>query len=127
MNTNKTFGFLSLVVLATVACGDSSAPAKMAPAPVSQPAATVAAAPVSAMTSEFGVPECDEYFTKYLACIDSKVPEAARAQVRTGLDQSKASWKQLAMTPEGKAGLATACKQALDTAKTAMSAYGCSF
>jgi hypothetical protein len=79
------------------------------------------------VAAEFGVPECDDYLTKYLACIDSKVPEAARAMVRQQLDQTKAAWKQAASTPQGKAGLAMGCKQALDTAKTAMSSYGCSW
>ena len=30
-------------------------------------------------------------------------------------------------TPEGRAGLATACKTARDTARQAMAAYGCQF
>jgi hypothetical protein len=81
----------------------------------------------AATASEFGVPECDDYLTKYLACIDSKVPEAARATVRQSLDQTKAQWQQAAATPEGKAGLATGCKAASDAAKTAMAAYGCTW
>jgi hypothetical protein len=62
---------------------------------------------------------------KYLACIDSKVPDAARTMVRQGLDQSRAQWKQAAATPEGRAGLANACAQAEAASKTAMAAYGC--
>ena len=83
------------------------APAAGAPAaaPATAPAAaaataTTAAAP--AAVSEFGVPECDNYLTKYMACIDSKVPEGARATVRQALDQTKAQWKQAAATPAGQ-------------------------
>jgi hypothetical protein len=76
---------------------------------------------------DFGVPECDRYMEKYLACIDSKVPKAMQAMVRQGLDQSKQAWKKAAETPQGKAGLATACTQAEAAAKQAMSAYGCSW
>lgn len=124
MKAHSRFGFVSLAVVLAVACGEAPPPAKSATAPAAPPAA---AAPAAAATSEFGVPECDSYMTKYLACIDSKVPEAARAQVRQGLEQTKAAWKQAAQTPQGKQSLAMACKQASDGAKMAMTAYGCQF
>ncbi|MBX7186839.1 MAG: hypothetical protein K1Y01_16980 [Vicinamibacteria bacterium] len=125
---STSFGILSLAVAMTVACGEAQAPAKTAPA--AAPAATqapVAAAPAAAAAPEFGVAECDDYLAKYVACVDSKVPEAARAALRQSLDQTKAQWKQAASTPEGKNGLAMACKQMTETAKTSMTAYGCSF
>lgn len=115
------FGLLPLAVAMTVACGEAQAPAKTAPA--AAPAATQA----SAAAAEFGVAECDDYMAKYVACIDSKVPEAARAALRQSLDQTKAQWQQAASTPEGKSGLAMACKQMTETAKVSMTAYGCSF
>jgi len=124
----------SLAALSLIACsgggGQSAATPPPAAAATAAPAATTAspaAAAADAGASEFGVPECDEYIKKYLACIDSKVPESARAMVRQGLDQTKASWKQAASTPEGKQGLAMGCKQATETAKSAMAAYGCSW
>jgi hypothetical protein len=76
---------------------------------------------------QFGVPECDSYMQKYLACIDSKVPEAARAQLRQTLEQSKAAWEQAASTAEGRAALASACTQAEAAAKQGMQAYGCAW
>ncbi len=123
---------LSLALAACVAvaaCGGGASQQQSAPPapPATQaPAATVAAAP-AAGAAEFGVPECDDYMTKYVACIDSKVPEAGRAMVRQSLEQTKAQWKLAASTPEGKAGLAGACKTMNETAKTAMAAYGCTF
>jgi hypothetical protein len=110
--------------LAVAACGAGSQ--QQPPPPATQaPATTVAAAATGA--AEFGVPECDDYINKYVACIDSKVPEAGRAMIRQQLDQTKAQWKQAASTPEGKAGLAAGCKAATDAARTAMAAYGCAF
>lgn len=74
-----------------------------------------------------GVPECDEYIAKYEACINSKVPEAQRAMYKSSFDTMRKSWKDAAATPQGKAGLATGCKQALDTAKQSMSAFACAW
>ena len=113
-----------VVCVAAAACGGApeKAPATTSSAPAA--AATTAAPPAAA---EFGVPECDDYLKKYLACIDSKMPEAGRAMARQTLDQTKASWKQAASTPEGKSGLVMGCKAATDSAKTSMAAYGCSF
>lgn len=76
---------------------------------------------------KIGVPECDEYIQKYEACVNSKVPEAMRASVKASLDTARKMWKDAAATPQGKAGLATACKQALETAKSSMGSYGCSW
>lgn len=72
-----------------------------------------------------GVPECDEYLTKYEKCVKDKVPEAARPQLEQSMKTMRDSWKQAASNPAAKAGLATGCKQALETAKSSMGAYGC--
>jgi hypothetical protein len=48
-----------------------------------------------------------------------------RATVRQQIDQTKAAWTQVAATPQGKASLAVSCRQATESAKTAMAAYGC--
>jgi hypothetical protein len=122
----------ALAATSLIACsgGGGQSAATPPPAATAAPAASTAspaAAAADSGASEFGVPECDDYIKKYLACIDSKVPETARAMVRQGLDQTKASWKQAASTPEGKQGLAMGCKQATETAKTAMAAYGCTW
>jgi hypothetical protein len=126
MNARASFGLVAAAAAFTLAGCGGGEPAKPA-ANAAPPAATTAAPAATTSAAEFGVPECDDYFKKYLACIDSKVPEAARAQVRQGLDQTKAAWKQAATTPEAKAALATGCKQATETAKTAMTAYGCTW
>lgn len=108
------------------ACGGAKAPDdQSAPAAQQERAPSEGASQAAASDGGFGVAECDQYVKKYLACVDSKVPEAARAMVRQSLDQTKASWKQAAATPQGKAGLASACTQADANSKQAMQAYGC--
>lgn len=106
-------GFLILAVaLSAVACGGGGSDV---------PASSTTAG------ASFGVPECDDYIAKYEACINNNVPDAARAMVRQQLDATRAAWKQAAATAEGKAALATGCRAASDTARTAMQAYGCTF
>lgn len=101
----------------------SSAQTSSAQSNAAAPAATSAAT----ASGEIGVPECDDYMTKYRQCIESKVPEAMKATMRQSFDQATAAWKQAAATPEARASLASACQQATDAAKAAMQAYGCAF
>lgn len=125
---------LVAAALVTAACADSkpaAPPATTAPAAAVAPAATAPAATAPAVTTaasaEFGVPECDEYMNKWLACVDSKVPAEQRAIYKSSIEQSKASWKQAASTPQGKQGLAMACTQSLAATKQALAAYNCNW
>lgn len=76
---------------------------------------------------KIGVPECDDFITKYEACVTGKVPEVARAQYQSAIKQWKDSWKKLAENPQTKGTLAAACKQARETQETALKSYGCSW
>jgi hypothetical protein len=60
-----------------------------------------------------GVAECDEYITKFQACM-GKMPAAAKPAQETAFKQMRDSWKAAAATPAGKEGLKTGCKAALD-------------
>ena len=118
------FPLLCVAVLAA-GCGAEASKSESTPAPQSAPLAkTGEAAPAAA---EFGVPECDRYVKKYLACLDSKVPESARAMMLQSFEQTKVQWKQAASTEQGRASLATVCAQAELGSKQAMSAYGCAW
>ncbi|HYH86510.1 MAG TPA: hypothetical protein VEX60_13745 [Pyrinomonadaceae bacterium] len=81
----------------------------------------------TASADKVGVAECDDFIAKYEACISGKVPAAAQATVKASLDTWRKSWKDLAANPSTKGTLAAACKQAAETAKTSMSAYGCAW
>ena len=70
-----------------------------------------------------GVPECDEYLTKVMACVEDKMPAEQKDMLKKALDDSKASWAQVT----DKTQLANTCKQAMDQAKASYSAMGCQF
>ena len=63
---------------------------------------------------KIGVAECDDYMTKYSACL-GKMPAASKAASETAFKAQKDAWKQAAATPAGKEGLKTGCKAALDS------------
>ncbi len=139
MTTKLISLFALCVLLGTVmlACGGAADNTNTATNTSSTPAntntkaaATPAASPATTTTAaggDIGVAACDEFLKKYEACVSGKVPAAAQATFKTSLDTWRSSWKKLAETPQGKAGLETACKSALDQAKTSLSSYGCSW
>ena len=71
-----------------------------------------------------GVAECDEYLTKLQTCISS-LPQAQGQPMASTMEQMRAAWRGAAQTPQGKASLGAACKQAADMAKAQLSASGC--
>ncbi len=93
----------------------------------STPGTTTTTTETTSTAEKIGVPECDEFITKYDACVSSKVPEMARAQYQTALKQWRESWKKLAENPQTKGSLAAACKQAREQQESALKMYGCSF
>jgi len=90
-------------------------------------AATPAKTTTASSGEKIGVPECDDFITKYDACVSSKVPEAARAQYTSAVDQWRSSWKKLADNPATKGTLAAACKQAAAQQEAALKQYGCTW
>jgi hypothetical protein len=104
--------------------GATTANANKAAATSTTPATT---APTTAAADKIGVPECDEFIANYDACVSTKVPEVARAQYKTAIEQWRTSWRKLAENPQTKATLAAACKQSAETARTSMKSYNCTF
>jgi BRCT domain type II-containing protein len=88
---------------------------------------TTTTSTTSSTGDKIGVPECDDYLAKYEACVNGKVPDMARAQFNSAMKTTRDAWRKAASTPEGKAGLAAACKQATEQARTSMKSYGCEF
>jgi hypothetical protein len=82
---------------------------------------TSAAAPAAVI----GIPECDAYVSKYSRCIENRVPEAARAQMKDALQATILAWQDAAKTPAVHEGLRTACGAAMDAARTATASMGC--
>ena len=99
-------------------------------ATTSTPAATTTtpSTTTSAGTGErIGVPECDDYLTKYEACVSGKIPEASRAAYTSTLARTREQWKKLADNPQTRPTLVQACKMATEQSKTTMKSFGCEF
>ena len=105
-----------VLALVTAACGGSK------PAP---PASDTGPA-VEIPGGGFGVPECDRFARKYLACLD-KVPEGSRAMLRQSFDQTIQHWRLVAEKPERRASLGDACSKQEKATRPAMERYDCEF
>jgi len=121
--------FLCVVcALVLVGCAktetNTNANANTAATKTTTPASTTA---TTASADKIGVPECDEFIANYDACVSSKVPEVARAQYKTAIEQWRTSWKKLAENPQTKSTLAAACKQSAEQARASMKTYNCTF
>lgn len=95
--------------------------------------ATTTASPAASPTTtastgeKIGVAECDDFITKYEACINSKVPAAQQATYKPAIEQWRTSWKKLADNPATKGTLASVCKTSLDQAKASLASFGCTW
>jgi hypothetical protein len=67
----------------------------------------------AASGDSIGVAECDDYFKKLDACM-GKMPAAGKAAFEQSRKQNHDAWKAAAATPQGKEGLKTGCKAAVD-------------
>jgi len=117
--------------LLLVACGTATVNenGSTKPATKTEPASTTSTPATATVASgdKIGVPECDDFIAAYESCINSKVPEMARAQYNQGIAQWRASWRKLADNPQTKPTLVAACKQSKEQTEVAMKSYGCTF
>ncbi|MDQ8728321.1 hypothetical protein [Bradyrhizobium sp. LHD-71] len=74
-----------------------------------------------------GVAACDDFLTKYEACVTAKVPAAQRATFQGQLDQTRKTWSDLAKNASTKPALEGSCKQTSEQMKAALQNYGCAF
>ena len=128
---NRTLLPLCVAIgLLLVACGKTEVAVNQngsaSPATKTSPASTPATA-ASTSGEKIGVPECDSFIAAYDACVSGKVPEAARAQYKTSIEQWRTSWRKLAANPNTKATLAQVCKQSAEQARASMKSYNCTF
>ena len=112
---------LVLIAMPLSAACSGSQPAGQPGTAASAPRASAAVA----AAGEIGIPECDDYFRKYEACVNDKVPDSARATFKQTLGQTRAQWQRTAETPEGRSTLVSGCTQATAAAKQAMAGFGC--
>ena len=87
-----------------------------------------AQAPTTVSTGEkVGIAECDNFIAAYETCVNSKVPESARANVRASVARWRTDWKKMADDPQMRANLAAHCKAQRETTMAAMKAYNCTW
>ena len=87
----------------------------------------IAGTVTSAQTQSTGVAGCDEFLTKYDACVTSKLPAAQRATYKAQLDQTRKLWVDMVKDPSAKATLEATCKQTMEAIKASLQSFGCSF
>lgn len=87
-----------------------------------------AEAPSTASTGEkVGIAECDNFIAAYETCVNSKVEESARANVRASVARLRTDWKKMADDPQMRATLAAHCKAQRETTMAAMTRYNCAW
>ena len=122
-----------LTGLLVLACAKSDTNRNAAPANsnTAAPSGTVSTNKNSnstvAAADKIGIEECDTFLTAYDNCVSTKVPESARAQYKQALTTWRSSWKKLAENPATKGTLANVCKTQLESARTQLKAYNCTF
>lgn len=128
-STLLIFSLVCAVVLLACSKSEPVSNENSAAANTNKAASTPATSTTSTTASvdKVGVGECDEFIAKYEACVKDKVPELVRAQYQTTLGQWRKSWHDLAANPQTKATLAATCKQALESARTSMKSFNCTF
>ena len=135
---SKSLLLMSCIVigLLVIACARTEETNKNAAAPSNATAPATASSPVAPPTNrndntgatvQVGVAECDTFLTAYENCVTTKVPEAARAQFRTTMTTWRTEWKKLADNPQTRPTLVNVCKTQMETARTQMKAYNCTF
>jgi hypothetical protein len=90
-------------------------------------AAVLAHSATGAAAQQVGVPVCDDFLTKYEACVSGKVPAAQQATFKASIDQVRKTWTDAAKNPTAKAALESSCKQTADQLKASLTPYGCAF
>ena len=121
----------TLVVLMIAAAGCQSKSESAPPAATAAPAAATApasATPVAtAAPGEIGIAECDDYIRKWESCLATKITGEVKEQTRVALDATREGWKRMAATPDGRAALDAACKEAVELGRMQVAAHGCTW
>ena len=89
----------------------------------------VAALSVFAMGAQAqttGVALCDDFLVKYETCVNTKVPAAQQAALKTQVEQPKKTFTDLSKNANSKPALEATCQASSDQMKAAMTSYGCS-
>jgi hypothetical protein len=90
-------------------------------------AAVVAPLEASRVTP-FGVPECDAYVKKYLACVEGRISGEQKERLIEAFEANRTKWRALSTMREGAVALALSCRAAAQKSKEELTVeYGCDF
>lgn len=76
----------------------------------------------------FGVPECDSFITRYVACVELRVPADQKARLMDDLHEHRAKWRELAKMDQGELAVGLSCRGVSHRLKGGLIVeYGCEF
>ncbi len=76
----------------------------------------------------FGVPECDNFIKRYVACVELRVPADQRARLMDDLNEHRTKWLELSRLEQGKLALGLSCRSVAQRLKGDLTLdYGCEF
>ena len=75
-----------------------------------------------------GVPECDKFVNRYVACVDLHVPADQKERVMRELHVHRARWRELQKMQDGKLAASLSCRGVAQRLKGDLTVdYGCEF
>jgi len=76
----------------------------------------------------FGVPECDSFITRYVTCLETRVPAEQKAGLMDDLHEHRARWRELAKMEQGALAVSLSCRGVAQRLKGGLTVdYGCEF
>ena len=89
--------------------------------------AALVAGSAGAQAQSTGIPVCDDFLTKYEACVTTKIPAAQQTTFKAQVEQMRKTFTDMSKNASAKPTLEATCKSSADQMKAATQAYGCSF
>lgn len=76
----------------------------------------------------FGVPECDKFVEKYVACVEARVPADLKEKKMDELHEHRARWRELGKMEQGKLAMGLSCRGVAQRLKADLTLdHGCEF
>ena len=76
----------------------------------------------------FGVPECDKFVEKYVACVEARVPDDQKEKKMDELHEHRGRWRELGKMDQGKIAMGLSCRGVAQRLKRDLVVdFGCEF
>ena len=126
---SRAFLLIACIVagLLVLACAAPTNRNADAPSSATSPTLTTNRNDNSSGGDQIGIAECDNFINAYETCVSSKVPEAARANLRAAVTTWRTDWKKLADDPQTRGTLTAACQRQREITMASMKAYNCTW